>query len=122
MYADALPSQAIAEPLPTASPTFSKPKGTIDIPHATSSPWALMFPFFIVMLIVLFLIRRKKGFVMAIPEYANRIPGYADRVPKYAKRVPNYTKNAPGLAKAVPRIAMNIMKKSPWMRSAVTKA
>ena len=108
MYADALPPDAIAEPLSTASPTLFRLKGSIDIPHATSSPLALLLPFLIVMLVVLFLIRRKKGFVMAILENANKIPEYA--------------KNMPAMAKAVPGLVMGMAQRSPWMRRPATKA
>lgn len=108
MYADALPPNAVAEPLSTASPTFSKLKESIDIPHATSSPLALLFPFFIVMLVVLFLIRRKKGFVMGIPEYASKISGYA--------------RNVPLMVKALPGLVMDTMQRSPSMRRPATKA
>lgn len=108
MYADALPPDAVAEPLSTASPALLRLKGGIDIPHATSSPLALLLPFLVAMLVVLFLMRRKKGFVMAIPEYANKIPEYA--------------KNMPAVAKAVPGLVMDMAQRSPWMRRSATKA
>lgn len=104
MYADALPPQALASPISSTSrksSSLSKLKAKIDIPHATSSPWALLFPCVILMMALLLLVRRKKGLLMAIPEYASRIPE---------------------LAKNVPELAMDLVKRSPWMRSPATKA
>lgn len=135
MYADALPPDAVAQPLSAASPTFSKLKASIDIPHATRSPWVILFPFFIVMLVLLLFVRRKRGLVMALPEYASRLPEYASRIPEYAHRLPEYThrlpeyahrvpeyaQRLPEMAKAVPGYAMDIVKRSPWMRSPATK-
>lgn len=91
MYADALPASAIAKPIPSPPLVLSKPQENIDIPmpEATSSPMALLLPFFVVMTLILLVIRRRKGVIMAIPEYTNRIPGYAKNVLRFVKNFLN---------------------------------
>jgi hypothetical protein len=76
MYADALAPQDIALPIKTTSYTaeqISKLKSHINGSHATTSPWAILFPAVIITVLLLFVGRRKKGLIMAIPEYLSRV-------------------------------------------------
>lgn len=68
MFADALPPSAIAKPIPSPPLVLSKLQGNIEVsnPGTTSSPMAFLFPFFIVMTLVLVLVRTRKGLIMAI--------------------------------------------------------
>lgn len=98
MYADALPPNDVALPIstvPDRSFTYThltNLKNNIHIPQAATSPWALFFPLVMVMIVLLFIGRRKKAWLMTIPEYLGRIPDYIKKVPgratKLAHRLP----------------------------------
>ena len=92
MYADALSPQDIALPITTTSYTaeqISKFKSHINVSHAATSPWAIFFPAVIIIMLLLFLGRRKKGLIMAIPDYARRVPGFViNHIPAFAKTAP----------------------------------
>lgn len=92
MYADALTPQDIALPLRTTSYTaeqISKLKSHINGSHAITSPWAIFFPAVIITMLLLFLGRRKKGLIMAIPEYLSRVRKLKiGHISVFAKTVP----------------------------------
>lgn len=92
MYADVLSSQDIALTITTTSYTaeqISKLKSNINVSQATTSPWAIFFPAVIILMILLFLGRKKKGLIMAIPEFARRVPDFMiNDIPAFAKTVP----------------------------------
>ena len=90
MYADALPPHEVALPIstvPNKSFTYTHLtdlKNNINISQAATSPWALFFPIVMVMMVLLFIGRRKKAWLMSIPEYFGRIPEYVKKVPSRA--------------------------------------
>ena len=95
MYADALPPHDVALPIstvPTRSFTSTHVtdlKDNINIPQAVTSPWALLFPLVMVMMVLLFIGRRKKAWLMSIPEYFGRISDYVKNVPSRATELTN---------------------------------
>ncbi len=90
MYADALPPHDVALPIstvPNKSFTYTHLtdlKNNINIPQAARSPWALFFPLVMVLMVLLFIGRRKKAWLMSIPEYFGSIPEYVKKVPNRA--------------------------------------
>lgn len=76
--------------------TMAQLKSSIASPHATSSPWALLFPCIMLMLVFTFLLRKKKTFLTAAPEYASKIPE---------------------LTRNIPSLALDLMKRTRWARS-----
>ena len=95
MYADALSPHDVALPISTVPDRsftyahYTDLKNNINIPQAVASPWALFFPLVMVMMVLLFIGRRKKAWLMSIPEYFARIPEYVKTVPSRATELAN---------------------------------
>ena len=87
MYADALSPDDIAKPLPSGLEggsklsTLSKFRPEISAPQFAASPWALLFPCVLVMLLLAFMVRRRKGFAGSIPDFVMSIPDLSKRIP-----------------------------------------
>ena len=76
MYADVVPPQAIADPIRSftqPSSKLSKLKSTIVGPQVANSSWALLFPCMLLMMVVLFVFRRRKGYLNHLPEYGRKL-------------------------------------------------
>ncbi|KAK4692835.1 hypothetical protein P7C71_g4444, partial [Lecanoromycetidae sp. Uapishka_2] len=118
MYADALTVEDIAMPIGTTlgtSSKISKLKTTLRLPESQYPPWALLLLPAAVLLFVLYLLRKRKGFLMAIPEYANRFPDLASSLPVLAGRVQNLAMNdLPAFARTVPSRALELAEQIPW--------
>lgn len=121
MYADILSPEDAAMPIARTSGTSSmitKLSPSMHSTESTTSPWAVLFPCTAVLLFLLYLLRRKKGFLLAIPEYANRLPELANSLPLLAGRISELAMNdLPALVKTVPHRAMELAERIPWLNT-----
>ena len=67
MYAGALTPETIVKPLAPMTPRISTLAADLDLPPVTASPWALLFPCVMVVLLLFFVTRRRKGLIRLSP-------------------------------------------------------
>lgn len=119
MYADTLSPEDVAQPMGSVSATLSKIsklKSSMHLPESSSSLWAVLFPLLAVLLFLLYLLRKKKGALMAIPEYVNRLPELASSIPLLAGRIPELNMSELcAFAKTVPERAMELADRISWL-------
>jgi hypothetical protein len=125
MYADTLSPEDVAQPIGSLSDTsskISKLKSSMQLPESSSSLWAALFPLLAVFVFLLYLLRRKKGALMAIPEYVNRLPELASSMPLLAGRIPELNMSELcAFAKTVPERAMELADRISWFNHSEPK-
>ena len=108
MYADTLSPEDAASPIGIISgpSRVSKLTSSIHLPESSSSPWAVLFPCFIVLILILYMYRRKKSALIAIPEYANKLQERARSLPLFGSKsfiaIPEYANKLQERARSLP--------------------
>lgn len=125
MYADSLSPEDVAMPIGTASFTsskISKLTASMHTSDSTSSPWAILFPCVALLLLHLYILRRRKSVLFAVPEYASRLPELATSLPVVFGRISELAMNdLPAFAKTVPDRAMELVEGISWMKELKTR-